>query len=174
MVPVHVSCQSEGVNSRSLRLGWRYHRGQSCPSPQLFWKQTQNQPTQGGLATQGRASGGTEIHLRRGVGNVRGSTTFFDEIPTWTACFSPFDPNSRMLRIAQPLRLLLCCRLHLPFPPADVAANLTLLVITWRGVPCGRGLGKAEAPFGMRCSSVSRSRGTGHDKHVCSPVSLVT
>ena len=57
-----------------------------------------------------------------------------------------------------------------PFPcaPADVAANLTLWPSS-RGVPCGRGLGKAGLLFGMRCCSrVSRSRGIGHDQHVCS------
>ena len=63
---------SEGVNSRSLRLGWRCHRGQSCQSPHLSGGELRTKPTQG-------------------VANIGRSTTRFVEIPTWAVCFRPFD-----------------------------------------------------------------------------------
>ena len=47
--------------------------------------------TQGGLAAQDLATGGAEVHPRRGVANVAQSTTRSVEIPTWVACFRPFD-----------------------------------------------------------------------------------
>ena len=131
MALVHVSCQSEGVNSRSLRLGWRCHRGQSCQSPHLFWRKTQNQ-TNPRVGWQRKAVRQVEqkfIHEGRAL--LRSQRGPLASSPL-TA-----NPTSRMTRMeAQPFRILLCRRLRFPLPlsfaPADVAANLILLAIIAR------------------------------------------
>ena len=79
-------CQQSLVEAGLEMPSWAELSESPCSGGKLRTK-----PTQGGLAAQGRASGVTEVHPRRGVANVGRSTTRFVEIPTWAACFRPPD-----------------------------------------------------------------------------------
>ena len=130
-------------------------------------------PTQGGLAAQGRAVRCNKSSSTKRCGQRWTShDALCVEIPTWAACFRL--PTSRMTRTeAQPFRILLCRRLQfsLPLSLRSCRCGSQLDSFGHHRAACHVAgvLGRRRGCFGMRCcTDVSRSRGTGHDQHVCS------
>ena len=137
---VHVSCQSEGVNSRSLRLGWRCHRGQSCQSSHLFWRKTQNQ-------TNPRWVGSARpcVRWNRSSSTKRCGQrwTIHDALcwdpnvgrllpPLWQPSRPPEWQGSRRSRSGSCSVVVSGFPFPFPCAPAYVAANLILLAIIAR------------------------------------------